>query len=258
MRSLLLITVALVACNASLNAPDRRPLAARRRAIEPTARVDLVAARKAEPKPHGWLPAAYSACGLATTAAWSRIVFTTIRSNQPLGAMMPTYQHGLFARTSAMSAAPVIVSCFAALASASKESWEELGGPSCRRLNLALATAGVASALWVGFAPFLTQLPGTRPPLAPSLLLTLTLTLTLTVTLTLTLTVTLLLTLALTLTLTLTVTLTIALALAQALALTLALTLTPTLGTKPLVSHQAYTGLQRAALIGAYGSAAAP
>ena len=211
MRSLLLITVAFVACNASLYAPDRRrPLAARRRPIEPTARADLVAARKTEPKPHGWLPAAYSACGLATTAAWSRIVFTTIRSNQPLGMMMPTYQHGLFARTSAMSAAPVIVSCFAALASASKESWGELGAPTCRRLNLALATAGVASALWVGFAPFLTQLPGTRPnpnpspnpgpnpnptheasPLAPSLLLTLTLTLNLTLTQTLTLTLTL-------------------------------------------------------------------
>ena len=229
MRSLLLITVAFVACNASLYAPDRRrPLAARRRPIEPTARADLVAARKTEPKPHGWLPAAYSACGLATTAAWSRIVFTTIRSNQPLGMMMPTYQHGLFARTSAMSAAPVIVSCFAALASASKESWEELGAPTCRRLNLALATAGVASALWVGFAPFLTQLPGTRPnpnpspnpgpnpnptheasPLAPSLLLTLTLTLNLTLT--------------------------------QTLTLTLTLTLALTLGTKPLLSHQAYS-----------------
>ena len=129
--------------------------------------MDLVAARKAEPKPHGWLPAAYSACGLATTAAWSRIVFTTIRSNQPLGAMMPTYQHGLFARTSAMSAAPVIVSCFAALASASKESWEELGGPSCRRLNLALATAGVMSAVGQdqGMAPQ-SQSPSRAPGMA--------------------------------------------------------------------------------------------
>ena len=105
----LLFTLTFVACNASLHAPDRRrPLAARRRAINPTAQVDLVAARKAEPKPHGFLPLAYSACGLATTAAWSRIVFTTIRSNQPLGMMMPTYQHGLFARTGAMSAAPLI------------------------------------------------------------------------------------------------------------------------------------------------------
>ena len=163
MRSLL-ITLALVACNASLHAPDRRrPLAARRRAISPTAQVDLVAARKAEPKPPGLLPLAYSACGLATTAAWSRIVFTTIRSNQPLGMMMPTYQHGLFARTGAMSAAPLIVSCFAVLASASKDSWEELGAPACRRLNLALVTAGTASALWVGFAAHLTQLPGTTP-----------------------------------------------------------------------------------------------
>ena len=109
LRSLLITLLAFVACNASLHAPDRRrPLAARRRAINPTAQMDLVAARKAEPKPHGFLPLAYSACGLATTAAWSRIVFTTIRSNQPLGMMMPTYQHGLFARTGAMSAAPLI------------------------------------------------------------------------------------------------------------------------------------------------------
>lgn len=184
----LLITLAFVACNASLHAPDRRrPLAAGRRAIDPTAQVDLVAARKAEPKPPGFLPLAYSACGLATTAAWSRIVFTTIRSNQPQGMMMPTYQHGLFARTGAMSAAPLIVSCFAVLASASKDSWEVLGAPTCRRLNLALVTAGVASALWVGFAPHLTQLPGTTP----------------------------------------------------------------------LASHQAYSGMQRTALIAAYGSGAA-
>ena len=79
------------------------------------------------------------------------------------------------------------VSCFAALAAASKDSWEELGAPTCRRLNLGLVTAGVASALWVDFAPHLTQLPGTTP----------------------------------------------------------------------LASHQAYSGLQRAALIGSFGSAAA-
>jgi len=183
-----MITLVVAACAASIQAPDhRRPLAARQRVVNPTAQADLVAARSAEPKPHTFLPAAYAACGFATTAAWTRIVFTTVRSNQPYGMMMPSYQHGLFARTGAMSAAPLIVSCFAALASASKDSWEELGAPTCRRLNLALVTAGVASALWVGFAPFLTQLPGTTP----------------------------------------------------------------------LASHQAYSGVQRAALIGSFGSAAA-
>uniref|UniRef100_A0A7S3AHN2 Uncharacterized protein n=1 Tax=Haptolina ericina TaxID=156174 RepID=A0A7S3AHN2_9EUKA len=123
---------------------------------------------------------------MATTAAWTTIVLTTIRSNQPVGMMMPTYQHGLFARTGALSAAPLIVSCFATLASASKDSWEQLGSPTCRRLNLALVTAGISSALWVGFAPLLTKIPGTNP----------------------------------------------------------------------LVSHQAYTGSTRAALIASYGSAA--
>ena len=121
------------------------------------------------------------------TAAWTTVVLTTIRSNQPLGAMMPSVQHGIFARTSVLSAVPLIGSCFATLTSASKDSWEQLGSPTCRRLNLALLAAGVGGALWVGFAPIITQIPGSSP----------------------------------------------------------------------LVSHQAYTGVTRAALIGAYGSAAA-
>ena len=37
---------------------------------------------------------AYLAAGAATTAAWSTMVYTTIRSNQPQGAMMPCWQHG--------------------------------------------------------------------------------------------------------------------------------------------------------------------
>ena len=41
---------------------------------------------------------AYAAAGAATTAAWSTMVYTTIRSNQPPGAMMPSPQHGVFAR----------------------------------------------------------------------------------------------------------------------------------------------------------------
>jgi len=77
--------------------------------------------------------------------------------------MMPTFQHGAFARVGVIAAAPLIVSCFATLASASKDSWEQLGSPSCRRLNLGLAASGLASALWVKFAPILTQIPGTVP-----------------------------------------------------------------------------------------------
>ncbi len=187
----LLVTLAVAASCASIQAPDRRLLA--RRAIAPSvtsgsATDDLVASTKppVADKPSGLLQVAYSACGLATSAAWTTVVLTTIRSNQPVGAMMPSFQHGLFARMSVLSAVPLIGSCYATLASASKESWAELGSPTCRRLNLALVTAGVGSALWVGFAPIITRIPGTDP----------------------------------------------------------------------VLSHQAYTGATRAALIGAYGSAA--
>lgn len=138
-------------------------------------------------KPPAFLRRAYSACGLAMTAAWTTVVITTIRSNQPVGAMMPTVQHGLFARIGALSAAPLIVASFSTLASsASSDTWEQLSSPTCRRQNLALVTAGVGSALWTGFAPILTKIPGSTP----------------------------------------------------------------------LLSHQAYTGTMRAALIGCYGSAA--
>ena len=140
-----------------------------------------------KPKPHPGVEVAYMACGITTAAAWTTVVWTTIRSNQPLGAMMPSVQHGLFARTSVLSAVPLIVSCYATLASASKDSWERLGEPTFQRLNLALIVAGLGSAAWVGFAPTITQIPGTDP----------------------------------------------------------------------LVSHQAYGGAMRTALIGAYGSAAA-
>ena len=177
-----LLFIAFTASAAAIHAPDNRRTAVRR-AISPT---ELVAAKKID-KPPNFLQAAYSAAGLATSAAWTTVVWTTIRSNQPLGAMMPSVQHGIFARTSVLSAVPLIVSCYATLASASKESWEELGSATCRRLNLALIAAGVGSALWVGFAPTITAIPGTNP----------------------------------------------------------------------LASHQAYQGATRAALIGAYGSAAA-
>jgi hypothetical protein len=114
-------------------------------------------------KPPALLRRAYAVCGLATTAAWTAVVLTTIRSNQPLGAMMPTFQHGFFAQIGALSAVPLIVSSFATLASASKDSWEQLSSPTCRRHNLALVVAGVGSALWTGFAPTLTKIPGTVP-----------------------------------------------------------------------------------------------
>lgn len=118
--------------------------------------------------PTNFLKWAYSAAGLATTAAWSTMVYTTIRSNQPQGAMMPCWQHGFFARIGAMSAAPIIAGSFAslALAASKADSWEQLGTPSCNRHNLALTTSGVASALWVAFAPLVTKIPGTDPVLS--------------------------------------------------------------------------------------------
>jgi hypothetical protein len=126
--------------------------------------MDLIASKHSERKPPPFLRFAYSACGLATTATWFTVVRTTIRSNQPLGAMMPTPQHCLFARTSALSAVPLIVSCYAALAAASgSDSWEQLSSRTCRRLNLALVTANLGSALWVAFAPILTQIPNSMP-----------------------------------------------------------------------------------------------
>ena len=112
---------------------------------------------------------AYAATGVATTAAWSTMVYTTIRSNQPPGAMMPCWQHGVFARIGAMSAAGLIGGCFASLSvTASRAaSWEDLGtNKSCRRHNLALVTTGVASSLWVRFAEQITKIPGTAQPLA--------------------------------------------------------------------------------------------
>jgi len=146
-----------------------------------------LAAKKPLDKPPRLLQPLFGAVGLATGAAWTTVVLTTIRSNQPLGAMMPSSTHGVFARTSVLSALPLIASCYSTLATASADSWERLGSPTCRRINLALVAAGLGSLLWVGFAPLITQIPGSSP----------------------------------------------------------------------LVSHQSYSGLQRAALMGAYGSTAA-
>ncbi|KAH8054394.1 hypothetical protein JL721_10518 [Aureococcus anophagefferens] len=119
-------------------------------------------ARGAAAMPPAALRWAYAACGAATTVAWTTVVRTTIRSNQPLGMMVPTFQHGLFARIGAMSAAPIIVTSVAALASAARDTnWDRLKTRASRRLNLAMATACLGNALWVGFAPVLTAIPGT-------------------------------------------------------------------------------------------------
>lgn len=114
-------------------------------------------------KPPAFLKWAYKACGVATTAAWSTCVYIAIRSNQPMGAVMPSWQHGFFARIGALSPVPVIVASYKALISASDDSWEELSSPTCRRLNLAMATATAGSALWVKYAHIITQIPGTEP-----------------------------------------------------------------------------------------------
>ena len=67
-------------------------------------------------------------------------------------------EHPVFARIGALSAGALIVGSFASLAitcgveeSNGVQSWEELGNssPSFRRQNLALATTGAASSLWV-------------------------------------------------------------------------------------------------------------
>ena len=147
-----------VACTAMHAPGSRQLLSATRRNEE-----NLLAAKKPLDKPPRLLQPLFGAVGLATGAAWTTVVFTTIRSNQPLGAMMPSSTHGVFARTSVLSALPLIASCYSTLATASADSWERLGSPTCRRINLALVAAGLGSLLWVGFAPLITQIPGTAP-----------------------------------------------------------------------------------------------
>lgn len=115
-------------------------------------------------KPPAFLKWAYNTAGLAMTAAYTTIVLTTIRSNQPLGAIMPNWQHPLVNQISVLSAIPLFLSSFATLRNAScNDSWEELSSPSCRRQNLALVVTGVASCLWVNFAATITAIPGSVP-----------------------------------------------------------------------------------------------
>ena len=82
-------------------------------------------------------------------------MLTTIRSNQPVGALLPTMQHGLVNRISTLSAVPLILSSYGFLIKACESesgTWTELSSTSCRRQNLALAVTGVAGALFVNFA----------------------------------------------------------------------------------------------------------
>lgn len=155
-----LVTLALAASVAAIQplSADLGGLLSRKRSM--TAHPYYVATL--EPKPPGFLKLSYVVTGLATTGAWTTVVMTSIRSNQPLGAMMPSWQHGVFARMGALSALPLIASCFATLASKS-DSWEALSSDTCRRLNLALVASGVGSALWVNFADVITRIPGAVP-----------------------------------------------------------------------------------------------
>ena len=76
---------------------------------------------------------------------------------------MPCMQHGLVNRISVLSAVPLILSSYGLLRSASdSDTWDELSSESCRRQNLALVATGVASALWVNFAPIITKIPGSE------------------------------------------------------------------------------------------------
>jgi len=148
-RTAMLTVLCLCAATADLKALN---------ALRPLKEDHLAVAKPLAPKPPGFLGAAYSACGLAATASWVKVVTHTIRSNAPPGAMMPSSTHGVFARTSVLSAVPLIASAFATLAAAS-----DYSSDTCRRLNLALVAAGIGSALWVGFAPRITQIPGSDP-----------------------------------------------------------------------------------------------
>jgi len=160
MPRVLLLLLGMAASAAAISAPQHSlPMAGRRLAFA-SENLNIFSAKKFEPKPPAFLKGAYAAAGAATTATWVNIVRTTIRSNQPVGAMMPSVQHQIFGRTSVLSAVPLILTAYGILASAS-DSWESLRSDTCRRLNLALATAGVGGALWVRFAPLLTQLPDT-------------------------------------------------------------------------------------------------
>lgn len=118
-------------------------------------------------KPCSLLSWAYRVCGIGVTAAWSTIVYTTIRSNQPKGMLMPNAQHGIFARIGAVSAASLMIGSYSTLSTAaSSDSWDQLSSTTCRRQNLAIATAGIGSALWVNFADIITRIPGTDPVLS--------------------------------------------------------------------------------------------
>jgi hypothetical protein len=150
----------LVASATAIRLPNRQPSTARCLAKQED---DLVAAKSLAPKPPGFLGPAYKAAGLATTAAWFKVVTHTIRSNAPPGAIMPSSLHAPFARMGVLSVVPVIASAYAVLSTASQDSWTALSSDTCRRLNLALITAGVGSALWVGFAARITMIPGTNP-----------------------------------------------------------------------------------------------
>jgi hypothetical protein len=161
MLRVLTIALSVAASAASVHAPERQR-ASSRRVVMPRATSHLVAAKKDAPKPGAVVDLAYKATFLGTSAAWSKIVLETIASNAPKGAMMPSAQHGLFARMGCFAAIPLLWSASSTLAAASRDSWEALGSDTCRRLNLALMTAGIGSALWVGFAPTITNVPGTN------------------------------------------------------------------------------------------------
>lgn len=119
-------------------------------------------AKKEVNKPPTFVKWAYAACGIATGAAWGTCVRIAIRSNQPPGALMPSNVHGVFARIGAISTVPLIVASYKTLFSASDD-WKDLSSPTCRRQNLALATACAGSALWVKYAHIITRIPGTDP-----------------------------------------------------------------------------------------------
>ncbi|KAG8467676.1 hypothetical protein KFE25_006728 [Diacronema lutheri] len=108
--------------------------------------------------------ATYVASAAATTVAWSLCALRALTVH-PLIALPPV--HNVLTAAGALSALPIFLATFAALAAASDAGWKRLSSQTYRRLNLGLAAASVwCAAAAVGAA----GLSGGRTTYPPSLL----------------------------------------------------------------------------------------
>ena len=96
----------------------------------------------------------YQLSGAATCAAWAACSWVSL-ARVPFGTM-PTLHNGLCV-ASALAPLPLIWSFFAATAHGAIKGWKQLSLLTYRRLNLALATASIASLLALFYAPAATN-----------------------------------------------------------------------------------------------------